>query len=323
MDVLREGGDNNDVFQANMYLYQNGYLSYNEYGYSYSAYTGFTTKAVRKFQTDVGIIPTGNIDCETWKAMGYNLNSTLQEEFNLPSKIVGDYFTVFVCKNTITINYNPYVYFRGAPHTVWDWGAGARSRPVVKTVYASVSKEEQEKYLNLFKNGISEIFTHLTKDADVLGVNPTIQINVNPTIVSSASEANVIINVTSGRSNVSYSGLFGWSVKNSGTMNLYTKYFDGVDKGKDRSDEKFKATAAHEFAHQVLGLDDAYMDDTSKEGKKLYLSAPEVDINYSLMRHSSPGYVITGNDVEMILLAYSTNRMQSYRLRNLSDAFYR
>ena len=74
------------------------------------------------------------------------------------------------------------------------------------------------------------------------------------------------------------------------------------------SADQFGRAAAHEFGH-AMGIGDAYGDDDkNRESAKITSEVPSDDI----MRGSANGRVISSNDIEMILEAWSTGERQDF-----------
>ena len=102
------------------------------------------------------------------------------------------------------------------------------------------------------------------------------------------------------------SGWGSWSVTNSGTMTVYTRTGEGSNE-RLRTETEFSNTVAHEFGH-MLGLYDAYGEGSRQEAD-INSEIPKNDI----MRSHWGSPTITGNDIEMVILAQSTNKYQYYK----------
>ncbi|HHV98741.1 MAG TPA: hypothetical protein GXX36_04065 [Clostridiaceae bacterium] len=106
--------------------------------------------------------------------------------------------------------------------------------------------------------------------------------------------AKININNKTGRFNVSF-GWRSWSVTNSGTMNVYTHTGEGSNE-RLRTETEFSNAVAHEFGH-MLALNDAY-----GEGDRPAADQNAETPNNYMMRSHWSSLVITGNDIEMLIL---------------------
>lgn len=231
------------------------------------------------------------IDSVTWSSFNLKVNKTLQEEYGFKGTKYGDNMSFSVVGNTITINYYPKLYVCGSVSLEPQY----LNRRIIGYKYALTDEARWNKYADWIRAGLEEMFDNTTP---IFGITPTINIKFNPEVALTKGEADFIVNAGPGRSHVA-----NWkSHKDSGILNHYTNYWEG---DKYEYDEvPFRRTAAHEFGH-VLGLGDAYLSDSRP--------VDNVDIfNNSLMKYQWDGYVVSGNDIEMLLLSWKNNTKEKY-----------
>ena len=158
-----------------------------------------------------------------------------------------------------------------------------------------------------------------------MGLEVQLVINVKPIPAKNGVNADVIVNDKPGRAYVSYTTNSNYLDDNSLTM-LFKEWQNGNGTVKDITIPygdgitDFGHIAAHEFGHRVFGLGDAYNDDPAID-KQINVDSKNIFPD-SLMRNQWNGYQVSSNDIEMILLAYSTGLKQHYTNGNLSEAFF-
>ena len=200
---------------------------------------------------------------------------SLESEYKIDqNKIRTEPVTVEIQGNDIIIKV--YANFKGADETIYLGGS--------KT-YEELAKEGFSKWAGTY---------------DVFGRKANVKVNI-----VDSDEANILlpkqefakinINNKTGRSSVNY-GWGSWSVTNSGTMTVYTRTGEGSNE-RLRTETEFSNTVAHEFGH-MLGLYDAYGEGSRPEAD-IISEIPKNDI----MRSHWGSPTITGNDIEMVILA--------------------
>ena len=154
--------------------------------------------------------------------------------------------------------------------------------------------------------------THVYDMVDIVYMGPKMREAVRKVSKISPNKANRENLESTLRDDRSFaiSGVFKWSVNSR--KNIYMNLSE-----KDLHDPyEIKCVAKHEFGH-VLGLGDLYYEPGKLEGvaKGKYSELDSYlisDKNYNLVMDDHHG-VISNNDIEMIVLAFSENRAQLYQ----------
>lgn len=179
--------------------------------------------------------------------------------------------------------------------------------------------KEWEGIYQVFGGQQLRIVIHVTED-DRLFDNVVVMA-LTDEHVSTLNKMGRIINTKSSRDNLhkligqkrsmTLSGFFKWSAKSKKVIYLISE--DGAFKNYD----EIKDVAKHEFGH-ILGLGDLYEspDDQLEGVEKGAFSELDgyyiCNRNYNLVMSDHHG-PISNNDIEMVVLAYSTDEMQLYQ----------
>ena len=339
---LKPGANSDDVYRARLALMKANEINNGNYQGAFLKESGIMSQnknyydsdmeeAVRKYQEDHHLPSTGVIDPATWLKLGLDYNTTLQEEYGFTKPIRRNSIKMSVKENTITIDYFPRFYVQGQKATIDE--LFSMSEQDLLDLFDSdyhlpKEKEKYEDYLywaEQFIKGIEDIPNHIPKGTKVLGLEVQLVINVKPIPAKNGVNADVIVNDKPGRAYVSYTTNSNYLDDNSLTM-LFKEWQNGNGTVKDITIPygdgitDFGHIAAHEFGHRVFGLGDAYNDDPAID-KQINVDSKNIFPD-SLMRNQWNGYQVSSNDIEMILLAYSTGLKQHYTNGNLSEAFF-
>ena len=149
----------------------------------------------------------------------------------------------------------------------------------------------------------------------MLGIKAKVSVNTKLTLTNSESTANIVLN-DDGKFFLEDIWRGNGKIPKMWLRPEYDDKKNGVFAVK-----KFFRGAAHEFGH-ALGIDDAY----AATDRNLP-EAPNDNINVfpnSLMKnHLATTYIISGNDIEMLLWAWTTKNWQQYQPDSKkSQAFY-
>lgn len=263
--------------------------------------------------------------------MGLSFKSTLQEEFGFTNTIVGDNVEFEVVGNDIRIKYFPKIYVCGSIATKVGYDL---DKSKFTFEYSIIDQAEWDKYKNLMEKGLQDIADTIKREVkDIYGLNFTFSIEFDPTMAYSEYEADVSIRqemptelISNKRKAPNVTTMLGWHKSSTGVMTLSKENWSAVNSPLFM-DIQFRELTAHEFGH-VIGLGDAYKGDSSIPYIIIGEPIEPDDVNLysnSLMRYQwgdDIEYKILANDVEMILFAWKTNKMQLYNKNRLSQAFY-
>jgi RHS repeat-associated protein len=260
-------------------------------------YGSKTAGAISEFQKEHHLTANGKLDVKTF----YQLQSLLPKPKSIPTleseykidqnKINTEPVQVDIKGNDIIIEV--YANFKGADESIYPDGS--------KT-YEELAKDG----LNMWEGTYNVFGREVNVTVNIIDLDEENKLNPGQEF------AKINIKDKTGTSNVSY-GLSEWSITNSGKMTVFT----GTGKGSKerlRTQEEFSNTVAHEFGH-MLGLDDAY----GKGDRPEAIVSTEVPSN-DLMRSNWGNPVVTDNDIEMLVLAWSTNEQQHYE--SYSEGFW-
>ena len=216
----------------------------------------------------------GNVDADTWRAMGLKLNATIEEEFEWWNRSRGgDTVRMTITGNHMHIAYTPKFYF----------GKFADC----------MTEKEKEAVVKEFEKGFKEWAGSYT----IYGLNVTVEVNVISKIVTEKSDSNIRFEETQLlRSMVP--GAMTWSPTNA--LVMYIR--EGTPQNISHK------LPMHEFGH-VLGLGDAY-GNWGINAK----AAPDITVSNDVMYSDwgLADWIVTDLNIEMILWAWNRNVLQAY-----------
>ena len=311
--VLKEGAIGIDVAQIHGYLLAKNYIDVNNP--SGVQYTKETTNAVKLFQRDNNLPQTGNVDYATWKAMGFDINNTLEEEF-WSGKKGNELISVSIKENTITIDYFPKIFIcEERLHTVQG--------PNYEFSYFYEDSVSEALYKTYEKRIVKGIQQWARNAVNIQGVEANVVVNVTPTKTTLRSKANLIYAIDKDTQNITPETLY-WHTDVSPTIIL-----EGIGKNQYYNGKDMVANmASHEFGH-VLGIWDAYGYGTHFVGGDIMFPKAPSSIMVPYNRDSSLGKdQISTNSVmnsewginyeyedllyEMMLYAWKSDQLQIF-----------
>ena len=305
--MLIEGARGEDIKELNMFLYNNGYIDDLKFNFMMDnmdiyTYNYLTTEAVKKYQESSGLYKTGsgNISASTWKNMGLEIYSTLEEEF-WSGKKGNDTISVAISGNTITIDYAPKIFmYEDTEQYGWTFDSYGNEYYQKISCIEQVSSSVYKYYKDLIVEGFTK-WSSDEKTYHIQGVYATVIVNVKPERVTDSTQANLCVSINATvRSYVPTT--FNWRTDHTPKMNLFL----GKQSAKPNVIDEIMRGAMHEFGH-VLGLFDAYKSPpfTFSEADKSH--ARENDVMYN-----KPQQEVFSYNIEMMLYTFKNNELQNY-----------
>ena len=314
--VLIEGATGNDITGLNYYLFVNNYL--NEYTYQYldtGRYGRATTQAIMAFQKAYNLSNApnpgfsalrtdGSVDAATWRAMGFSVNKTLEEEF-WRGKKGNSTISVTIYSNIIKIDYNPKIFITEEyTRYIKNFDPSGRAYYERFSCVRRVSDSLYTKYEKLLTEGFKE-WENAGKQVFIQGVRAFVYVNVDFERVSKRSDANLKIDLDCYFYSMVTSTL-DWSTSKTPQMHLNF----GTSSGGTASDARVKQVAQHEFGH-VLGLFDAYQNALYTNSIADIKYAKDEDVMLGGKKAKGAQTVYSYN-IEMMLYAFKNNQLQNY-----------
>ena len=330
---LKRGAISKDVIEARKALVKadtdgNYMIAYQENPNLAGIFDYDMEEAVRRFQKDNNLPATGTIDAFTWLRLGLDYNTTLQEEFGLshivdPNNIFSPTPTVNVGirenehgREEIVIQYFPVFYIQGMRQfTTTD----ALGQEYTFNALLPVDGETYKEYASTFYKSINEAWGNLT--VNIQGIEADVVLEMDESMRKGTAWNNNVHIILEKGQNIVWDA-FLWRKDSDLRINL-----------REATPGDIEEAARHEFGH-VVGNFDAYgynQNDVGKfffkglehnpDGSHVLDSVGEKNI----MDFFNPEAKVEAINVEMMLYAFSENRLQPFYtsiVGGTSQAFY-
>jgi hypothetical protein len=295
--------------------YYNSEVYYNFFG-------SMTLAAVNKYKNDKGLGNTGAnagvVGAQTWSFLGLPFNTSVQQEFfgSGPNSFTVGSMNFAVKNNEIIIDYFPKFYVQEEYTAYMPLLVNFLTYQIPYTSTRTVSQSDYDDYVNKIVDG----FLIWAGNYKVQGVNVKITVNVTPSQVNRAKDADIVVTTNKDAAPWVPTSFF-WSrtKEQKGEFNFGWPSYSIAGAVTN--------TGAHEFGH-ILGLFDAYGYESHFILGGVVLPEADSTINPKDGIMWSPWNTppqFYDTEAEMLLYAWSRNALQLYTnsvLGSKSQAFF-